>query len=555
MTALTLRPYQIEAVEAAEAAWLAGVQRPVQVLPTGTGKTVVFSELAARWVQRYRMSAKQRVLVLAHREELIEQAAAKVRMMAPHLRVGIVKADRDNCTADVIVASVQTLRQEKRRHRIVHVGLLIVDEAHHAVAETYRIIMEHYGCFNAEGARAVGFTATLSRTDGMALGDIWQDVVYTKGIAESIREGYLVRPRGMRVQVSDLDLGKVRKSRGDYADGALGRALEGSLAPVRVAEAYRDHSADRQGILFAPTVSCAEVYGDALAGLGFKSELVHGMMPLGQRRDVLERFRQGATQILTNCMVLTEGTDLPMASTIVVGRPTKSQGLYTQMIGRGLRLWPGKTDALVLDVVGASAHNALMTPVELFGEKLKEIEQEEPREELEKLEEIELDTGEEIVTRTTEEQVFIDGHMTAVEIDLFHGSKSAWCRTYGGVNFLPAGDRLIVLKPQENGLWGVVWCHKYRTGPGQSGWVAQDVADMGYAMAFAEANVSPSEAMTASKERAWRAKRASDAQRGLARRYGLIIPEGMLSGEASALITTAIGSARIDPYLSPRWRR
>ena len=345
-TALQLRPYQVEARDAVEAAWTAGVQRPAFVLPTGAGKTPVIADLAARWVARYRMSAKQRVLVLAHREELIEQCAAKIRTMAPHLRVGIVKADRDNCTADVVVASVQTLRGERRRARVVHVGLVIIDECHRATADTYRIIMDHYGCFSEYGARLVGCTATLSRSDGAALGEIWQDVVYVKGIAEMVREGYLVRPRGMRVQVSDLDLGRVRKSRGDYDGAALGRALEGSLAPARVAQAYQEHSASRQGILFAPTVSCAEVYGSALADAGLKSQLVHGEMPSGERRDALERFRQGDVQILANCMLLTEGTDLPMASTIVVGRPTKSQGLYTQMVGRGLRLWPGKSDAL-----------------------------------------------------------------------------------------------------------------------------------------------------------------------------------------------------------------
>jgi len=550
--ALTLRQYQVEARDAVEAAWLGGVQRPAVVLPTGAGKTLVISDLSARWIERYRMSAKQRVLVLAHREELIEQAAAKIRTMAPGLRVGIVKAERDNCTADVIVASVQTLRQERRRARIVHVGLVVIDECHHATADTYRMIMDHYGCFNEHGARLVGFTATLSRSDGMSLGDIWQDVVYVKGIAEMVREGYLVRPRGIRIQVSDLDLARVRKNHGDYADGALGKALEGSLAPQRVAEAYQEHSGTRQGLLFAPTVSCAEVYGAALAQAGLKSELVHGEMPAGRRRDALERFRQGDVQILSNCMVLTEGTDLPMASTIVVGRPTKSQGLYTQMVGRGLRLWPGKSDALVLDVVGASARNALITPVELFGDKLVELETQEERQEFEALEEIELDTGEEIVTRTTEEQVFIDGHMTAVEIDLFHNSRSAWRRTYGGINFLPAGDRLIVLKPQDNGLWGVVWCHKYQR---LSGWVAQDVADMGYAMAFAEANVSQSEQLTASRDRAWCAKSISDKQKGLARRYGIIAHDDMRSGELSELLDAAIGSARIDPYLRPNWRR
>lgn len=528
-----------------------GVQRPAVVLPTGAGKTVVFSDIAERWVSANRMSAKQRVLVLAHREELIEQAAGKLRTMAPHLRVGVVKAERDNCTADVIVASVQTLRNEKRRNRIVHVGLVIVDECHHGVADTYRLILEHYGCFNEHGARALGVTATMTRSDELALGDVWQEVVYVKDIQEMVESGYLVRPRGKLLKVDDLDLSKVRKQAGDFSDGALGKALEDSLAPRAVAAGYREHAADRQGILFAPTVHCAEVYGEALADEGFKAEIVHGKMPAVARRDALDRFRRGDTQILSNCMVLTEGTDLPMASAIVVGRPTKSAGLFVQMVGRGLRLWPGKDDALVLVVAGKAVKHSLTTPVELFGEALDDLETEElereQAEELDPLEGIELEVEPKGKPELPE---FADGKVISEEIDLFRRSKSAWMQTQGGVWFLPAGHRFIVIRPQGDGRWGVVWCEQRGL---NSGWVAQDVADMAYAMAFAEANVSKDEKNWDRAWSRWKRQSPTPQMQADAQALGVIYGSDVLAGELNQRILKAVATQRIDPWM-PTWR-
>lgn len=552
MTELTLRPYQLESIEAVEQAWMRGVQRPAIVLPTGAGKTVVFSRIASRWVEANRMSAKQRVLVLAHREELIEQAAAKIRLMAPHLRVGIVKADRDNCTAEVIVASVPTLRNIKRRNRIVHVGLLVVDECHHGVAQTYRLIMEHYGCFNEGGARALGVTATMSRTDEMALGDVWQEVVYVKDVAEMVAGGYLVRPRGKLLKVDDLDLAKVRKTAGDFADGALGTALENSLAPRAVASGYLEHAADRQGILFAPTVHCAGVYGEALADQGFKSELVHGALASGARRDALERFRQGDTQILVNCMVLTEGTDLPMASAIVVGRPTKSQGLFVQMVGRGLRLWPGKEDALVLIVAGKAVKHSLSTPVELFGETLDELE----TEEREAIEAVELDPLDETLIEAPgksepELPEFADGNVISVDVDLFRRSKSAWQQTERGIWFLPAGPGwFIVIRPQGNGMWGVVRCEQ--TGR-RSQWVIDDAPDMAYAMAFAEANVSKDEKAFDKAWARWKQQSPTKAMLAEAHELGIAVMSYSIAGELNKMILKARASRRIDPWV-PTWR-
>lgn len=550
-----LRDYQTDAVEAAHSAWGVGRQRVAVVMATGLGKTPIIGEAARRHVERHRGTVRQRVLVLAHREELIEHAAEKVRTVSNGtLRVGVVKAERRNYTADVVVASVQTARNARALARIVNVGLVIVDECHHATATSYRTVMQHYGCFEVGGARALGLTATLTRADGARLGDVWEDVVFKRDILWGIEHGHLVYPHAKQIYVSDLDLSRVRKSAGDFSNGALGQALEGSMAPKKVAEAYREFSADKQGILFAPTVHSAQVYGEALAESGFESVLVHGAMDSAARRSALERFRRGNVQILTNCMVLTEGTDLPMAHTAIIGRPTKSQGLYVQMVGRVLRPAPGKSGALVLDVIGASKANTLSTPVHLDGKTLDVLDLERPLIEPEPEVELEAELGVQGSDQDEREpDIYVDGHLHAVDINLFRGSRSDWLQTYGGVWFLPAGDRLIVLRPQVDGRWSVMWCHKYAR---ESGWIASDVADLGYAMAHGEGNVSPGEKISSSLVSSWRRGGASAKQVNLAARYGIPAIAGMTNaGELSQQINRAIASQRIDAFAQHVWGR
>lgn len=551
-----MRPYQHEAVEAVEAAWSRGLRRPAVVLPTGAGKTVVFSHLVQR-----RIAARggawngRRALVLAHRTELIEQAADKIRAVAPDLTVGIVKAQRNGTLADVVVASVQTLRSENRRRQLVGVDLVVVDECHHAVAQSYLTILDHFGCMT-DGAQAVGFTATMSRGDDLALGDVWQDVVYVKPIAEMIAAGWLVRPRGKRIRVDDLDLSKVRRSRGDYSEAGLGAALEASLAPEAIAKAVSEHASDRPTLLFAPTVKSATVIGDAVREAGHSTALVHGEMATTERRAALEAFSAGQTQVLANCMVLTEGTDLPRASCAVIARPTTNRGLYVQMVGRVLRLWPGKTDALVLDVVGASQRHALAASVELFGEDRAELVDDELTE-LDVESDAELDDGELTLDAGGlgfDDDPGVNGPLVSEDVDLFHGSASAWCRTYGGTWFLPAGpDRYIaLLGGWEPGTYDVVSCHTRQVG--QSRWIMRGVADLSYAMAWAEGDVTPAERTLARKDRPWRAGVPSPKTVALATRLGLIAAPGEMAGELSSRITTALASARIDPYV-PAWAR
>lgn len=537
---LPLRPYQREAMDAVTDAWRRGLMRPAVVLPTGAGKTVVFAHLVAAWLD---LNPGHRAVVLAHRTELIEQAMSKFHDVAPGLRVGMVKAQRNDTLADVIVASVQTLRNEQRRKMLRGVGLIVIDECHHATAASYRSVLDHW-----PDALVVGFTATMTRSDDAALGDIWQDVVYMRTISEMINSDppYLVRPRGIRVYVDTMDMSGVRMSKGDYRESDLGAAIEGSLAPEAIAQAIRKHSPDRPTLVFCPTVKSAMVVEDAIRLEGFQVGIVYGDMPAELRKATLDDFRAGRVQVLVNCMVLTEGTDLPMACTCVIARATTHVGLYIQMAGRVLRLFPGKDEALIIDVVGASQKHALLAPVELFGDEPKAKREKEDEDKPDDFEDAFEDPGS--GGRTEKHSNERVGPLSHADVDLFHGSDSAWLRTYAGVWFLRAGERYIAILPGVRpGTYDVTAMHKSQKNTGR--WIAEAIEDMSYAMAWAEGEVTRPEMTTARKDRTWRARRPSDSQKKLATRMGLTVTPDMHAGEVEALITVRIASHRIDPGL------
>lgn len=334
---LALRPYQSKAIEAIHTKWDAGVVRIATVLPTGGGKTVIFSHLAEEYLAR---NPGKRVLVLAHTDELVLQAAAKMKQVAPHRTIGIVKAERNEVHAELIVASVQSLRGKARRDKLKAVGLIVVDECHRGVAKTYQTILEHFGALPPreipEGWKpsclAAGFTATLVRADDKKLSDVWEDVAFRLSIAFMIRAGYLLDIKGRRIEVPKLDLKSIKQSGGDYQEGALGEALIEAMAPEIVAKAYLEHAHDRKGLLFAPTVESATVFAQAFNDLGIVAEVVHGALPRDERRAILLRLKSGETQVVANCMVLTEGFDEPTVSCVVMARPTKSSGLWQQCL-------------------------------------------------------------------------------------------------------------------------------------------------------------------------------------------------------------------------------
>jgi len=570
---LALRPYQAEGVEAVFGAWSRGMRRPALVWATGLGKTVGFAAIGRRFVAE---NPGRRVLAIAHTTELVDQMMRKFRDAAPDLRVGRVQGNANETLAQIVCASVQTLRGENRRRMIRD-----VDECHHSVASTYMSILTHYGALGPirpDSAVALGLTATMMRGDELALGEVWQNVVHTRTIAEGIADGYLVRPRGLHVQVDDLDLTRVRTSGGDYREGDLGQAIEDSLAPEAIAKAVAEHAHDRKILLFAPTVSSAEVIGDALRASGRTVGLIHGGLGAGPRKAVLDAYRAGETQILTNCMVLTEGFDHPAADCAVIARPTRSRGLYIQIAGRVLRPWPGKTDALLLDVVGATTQHSLISGITLFGDKPERADDDERGDDdLRDESDIGLEDPEELAPGQQDARQALglrDGALVTTEVDLFAGSSMAWLRTRAGVFFIEAGERYIMIVPGapkraadwlthfglsqnsrgERAFCGYDVVAVSKKGPLVRQEIVAGVEDLAYAMAWAEGAVTPVEKMTATRERSWRAKPPSAALSALAERLRVFVPPGARSGEVSNMVSLVLASKRIDPLLGA-WTR
>lgn len=545
MTILKLRDYQADAITAVRQAWSSGTRRPAVILPTGAGKTVVFAHVAAQMRER-----DVRTLILAHRDELIEQAAAKVRAVAPDLRVGIVKGPRREIrNRDVVIASVQSLTREARRAELAAAGLrlVIVDECHHAVANTYMAVLRDLGCFEADplaGAYALGVTATLGRSDRVALGQVWESVAYQRDIVTMIRQGHLVNAKGVRVRVEGLDLARVKRTAGDYQDKALSEAMHAALAPAAVARAYVEHAKDRQGILFAPTVAMAYEMAEALNAEGIPAVGLDGSMATVDRRRVLADFARGDIQVVCNCAVLTEGFDAPWCSAVVIARPTNSAPLYVQMAGRALRPHPGKRDAMIIDVVGVTGRMRLASIADLGGaDRVEELDDDlakyDPDEEIDLLGLLDPEPSGNGHAPT---EPGADGQLVAEIVDLFGASRQAWLRTPRGVWFLPAGDDLIFLAPGvEPGRYSLARCPSRAAG---GEFLRQDL-DLDMAMSWGEQHASEAHALTR-KAASWRKREPSQAQMNMAASLGIDTTLATDRGELSDAISTTYAAQRLD---------
>jgi len=550
MTEIKLRDYQREAIDAVFSAWAEGVRRPAIVLPTGAGKTVVFSALVKEWRKRDGAALKaygSRVIILAHRDELVDQAIAKLRAVLPQdVTVGKVKATQNEITADVMVCSVQTLSSQRRLNNLVlldqgtdrpKVGLIITDECHHAAAASYQKI---YNAF--PDVLQLGVTATMARGDRVGLGKVWDDVVYSKSVLWMMSKNYLTDVEAKQVNLWGVDMADVKTSRGDYQAGDLGRALMESEAHRPIAAAYQEYAKDRRGIVFTPTVETAEATAGELNTAGVKTAVISGETPRDERRRIFDDFRTGRVQVLSNCMVLTEGFDAPWAEVAVIARPTQSQPLYVQMVGRVLRPWPGKTKALVLDVVGASASNKLRTLIDLEPGVVQEVKEGETLAEAQEREEAESNS---LVPGTA-------GSFTlkVKDVDLFAGSDHAWVTTPKGVLYISCGERYVFLWPsREPGLWDV--CHADTKG--REPWQRSDYVglDLGSAMAWGEA-VSEDfyGGFSTRKTAAWRKGPPSDAQVALAERLRIPGADKMSKGELSQALDLHFGAKFFDRRVS-----
>jgi superfamily II DNA or RNA helicase len=352
---LTLRPYQEEAVAGVLRSWQ-DFDRALGVAPTAAGKTVIFAKIIEARLDN------GPCLVLAHRDELLQQAREKLHA-ACGLRSQLEKAESyADLDAKVVVGSVQTLSRRVERFPANHFPTVIVDEAHRTLADSYLKVLGRFS-----QAKVLGVTATPDRGDKKTLGSFYQDISFEIGLIPLILAGYLARIRVQTVPLR-IDLSRVKTRGGDYAEEDIGGALEPLLE--QIADELTVHAPGRKTLVFAPLVRTSEQFAGILRSRGFAAEMICG--DSRDRAEILARFKTGKTQVLVNAMLLTEGYDEPSIDCVLVLRPTKVRSLFAQMVGRGTRTFPGKADLLLLDFLWLTNRHDLVKPANLIAENEEE---------------------------------------------------------------------------------------------------------------------------------------------------------------------------------------
>lgn len=563
----SLRDYQREAVDEVYSAWKDGMTRPAIVLPTGTGKTRTFSEILTDVA-----SDGGRALALAHRGELLDQITATCRKVAPNIPVGRVQASRSETRRPITVASQQSLSPE-RVARLLPPGerydVIVVDECHHAASPSYVRLLGQLGAF--DGVPTLGVTATMVRGDRRGLGDVWEDVVFERDTMWAIGQGWLVEPRGRVVVAKHLDLSKAKVSRGDYQDGQLGEMVAQDVE--HIVDAWCQHADNRITVAFCPTIESAAVMADEFRRRGIATGEVYGSTPRPERTRIYGDLAAGRIRVLCSVMVTSEGWDCPPVSCVLMARPTKLPGLYIQMVGRGLRpsLSTGKTDCLVLDVVGASRRQSLMTVTDLH--KTARVNRREldelPCEDCGGYSAAQLaemgPVGEPCECPPAERDANggrrqLIGPAEYEDVDMFTGSRCRWLWTRQGVRFLPAGDRTFYLWPDfpelagtesgdERTTWSVASVVSAPWKAAQDEWLDDEEGHtLAQARVIAEDAALALDATVASRDVTWRRRRIAPTpgQVKMANRYGIADPERFTRGALSDEISMVFASLRLE---------
>ncbi len=353
---MELRPYQQEAEDAVFKEWETGIKRTLLVLPTGCGKTIVFAKVAEECVRE-----GKRVLILAHRGELLEQAADKIAKTTG-LGCAVEKAE-STCMGSwfrIVVGSVQSMMREKRLGQFSedYFDTIIIDEAHHSTSDSYQRVLDHF-----PGAEVLGVTATPDRGDMKNLGTVFESLAYEYTLPKAIKEGYLSPIQAVTIPLK-IDMSAVSVQAGDFKSGDIATALDPYLD--RIAEEMCRYCMDRKTVVFLPLVKTSQKFRDILNKNGFQAAEVNGESK--DRAEILEDFADDRYNVLCNSMLLTEGWDCPDVDCIVVLRPTKVRSLYCQMVGRGTRLAPGKGHLLLLDFLWHTERHELCHPAHLICE-------------------------------------------------------------------------------------------------------------------------------------------------------------------------------------------
>lgn len=353
---MELRSYQQEAREAVEQDWERGIKRTLLVLPTGCGKTIVFAKIVEDCVREGR-----RVLILAHRAELLEQAADKLSR-STGLKCAVEKAE-ESCLGSwfrVVVGSVQSMQRPKRLEQFEtdYFDTIVVDEAHHCISDGYQTVLQHFS-----EADVLGVTATPDRGDMRNLGNYFENLAYEYTLPKAIKDGYLVPIKALTIPLK-IDMSGVGVQSGDFKAGDIGTVLDPYLQSI--ADEMMKYCMKRKTVVFLPLVKTSQKFCQILNEKGFAAAEVNGNSQ--DREEILSDYENGKYNVLCNSMLLTEGWDCPEVDCVIVLRPTKVRSLYCQMVGRGTRLYPGKDHLLLLDFLWHTERHELCHPASLICE-------------------------------------------------------------------------------------------------------------------------------------------------------------------------------------------
>lgn len=542
---LPLRPYQRDALDAIHAAYAGGNRRQLVSLPTGSGKTV----LAAHLIKE----RAQRTVFVVHRDELVRQTVEKVGDVVPSLSIGVVKAERDELGADLIVASAQTLAHARRLGRLCQAldgspALLVSDECHHDRAESrVRIIR------GLDPDLLVGLTATPMRGDGLGLGAIYGErPVYHLPMIELIAAGKLSPLRGLRIE-TEAELDKVHTRAGELAEDELAEAVDTPERNRLIVEAWKRHASERtRTVAFCVNVAHAQHLAAAFGDAGISAAAILGTTPADERLRLFAEFHTGRLPVITNCMVLTEGYDEPGIDCVLMARPTKSTGLYIQCVGRAARRSEstGKRDAIIIDFVDNSSRHRLVTLPTLAG-------MDEDLEDTEGVDAPAMPEGEDV--RDAGEIVDLLElaqsrrrlrERAAIAVNLFGASQFVW-RTYGEHYGATAGSgQWIVLLPQGDGF--VPHLVERMKAGSELRPLFDRALDVETAMSLAESRMEANALTT--RAAPWRQMGvpATPAQLDLCRKFRIAVPKGATKGDVSTLIDDSMFTRALKEALAGR---
>lgn len=557
------RPYQTEAIQSVIDDWNAGYSDVLITMATGLGKTFVFLSLLNKLIA----GTSKRALILAHRQDLITQPMERLHAYYPEWKgkAGIVMADIDEPNRQIVIATVQTLGSAKRLGRILAHGpidYLVTDESHHAVSASYKKVYETLKKANPALCH-VGVTATPARADGDGLSGVYQKESFHFGIREGIRAGYLSPVRWLAIQTK-ISVAGVKTQAGDFQQRGLANVFEADNAFDLVVETHKRFAADRQAAAFVVSVEGAYRLAEKFNAAGIPAAAASADTDRATRAKILKDFADGRTQVLCNVALWTEGLDVPQISCIHQVRPTKSDGLYTQIIGRALRIYPGKEDALILDYCPAETRNIAMAGDVLGVPLKKEAYLQEDTEQ-----------GEPAGGFTFDGQfTYLEGNPAEIisrQLDYLDVSPWSWWRARDGWMSLGLGEasdhieRILLISPvdEETGemtLYGIARKVEHIKPAAEFGeerkvtgiWKVRGLARGGWVVVSEQAENTCNRygnGGLAMRAKAWRNQPPSDAQIAFAKRLKGAWQPGMNRGELAQSITHAQAMKEVDVYL------